>query len=179
MSTKHSAEFKAKVALEAISIPAGELDAYADKNGLSKTEVLDWVTELKNNSSSIFADDSASGHGHHHAVGEDVNLKTEDEELAEAVEFGAHHDELNYKSLIGWSTFGTVLVIVIVVWLIQFSQDAYFDAQEQASFNSEDVDLQQLRAKDAETLSTFGVVDLEEGVYRIPIDKAIERIAED
>ncbi len=178
MSTKQSAEFKAKIALEAIAVPSGELDNFAQSKGVTKEEVMEWVKALKESSSEIFSS-SDSGHAsHHHAVGEHVELKTEDEELAAAVGHGVHNDDLDYKRLFFWTVTGTALVIVIVVWLIQFSQDAYFDAQLEASVNSEFSSVKELKAKDAETLNSFGVVDAENGIYRIPIDEAINKIAE-
>jgi transposase-like protein len=179
MSSKHSAEFKANIALEAIKLPVEELDAFAEKHGVTKTEVLEWVSALKAKSANIFEGSADSHGGHHHAVGEDVELKTQDEELAQAVDFGVHNDDLNYKSLTFWTTFGTVLVIVIIIGLIQFGKDSYFKAQQKASFNSGETEIDEIKAKDAETLNSYGVVDLENGVYRIPVDKAIDKIAVD
>jgi hypothetical protein len=178
MSTKHSAEFKAQTALEAISLPVGELDGFAKKKGVSKNEVIEWVAALKKNSATLFAE-GADAHGdHHHASGENVNLETEDEILAAAVAHGVHNDDLNYNKLFFWTTFGTGLVVVIIYGLIQFAQASWFDAQNEASINSEYSEIKELKAKDQEILNNYGVVNLEEGVYRIPIDQAINNIAE-
>ncbi|MEO9886792.1 MAG: hypothetical protein ABJR05_12140 [Balneola sp.] len=177
MSTKHSAEFKAQTALEAISLPLGELGAFAKKKGVSKDEVVDWVSALKEKSADLFAD-GAGSHGGHHASGENVNLETEDELLSAAVAHGVNDDNLNYNKLFFWTTFGTGLVIVIIVGLIQFAEASWFNAQKEASINSEYSKIKELKAKDAETLNSFGVVDLENGTYRIPIDQAINNIAE-
>jgi len=177
MSTKHSAEFKAQTALEAISLPLGELDNFAKKKGVSKNEVVEWVAALKEKSADLFndGDDSHSGH---HASGENVNLETEDELLSAAVSHGVNDDNLNYKKLFFWTTFGTGLVVVIVVALIQFAQASWFNAQNEASINSEYSKIKELKAKDLEKLNSYGVVDLENGTYRIPIDQAINNIAE-
>ncbi len=178
MSTKHSAEFKAQIALEAISLPLGELKEFAKEKGVTEQEVVAWVDALKENSASLF-EDGAHSAGHHHASGVDVDLETEDKELAEAVSYGVHNDELNYNKLFFWTTFGTALVIVLIVGLIQFSEVSYFNAQQEASINSDYSEIEQIKAKDQETLNSYGVVDPEAGTYRIPIDQAIEEIAED
>lgn len=177
MSNKHSAEFKAKVALEAIALPIGEVDEFAKKNGVSKDEVLEWVSALKKNSVDLF-NDGDSSNTHHHASGENVDLETDDELLSAAVSHGVNDDNLNYKRLFFWSTFGTGLVVVIIFALIQFAKASWFNAQTKASVNSEYSQIKELKAKDKETLNTFGVVNLEEGTYRIPIDQAINNIAE-
>jgi len=62
--------------------------------------------------------------------------------------------------------------------LIQFAQASWFDAQNEAAVNSQFSEIKELKAKDAETLNSYGVVDLENGTYRIPIDQAINKIAE-
>lgn len=177
MSTKHSAEFKAQTALEAISLPLGELEAFAKKKGVTKDEVVDWVSELKEKSADLFTD-GADSHGGHHASGIDVNLETEDELLSAAVAHGVNDDNLNYNKLFFWTTFGTALVIVIIVGLIEFAEASWFNAQQKASVNSEYSKIKELKAKDTETLNSYGVVDLETGTYRIPIDQAINKIAE-
>ncbi len=177
MSTKHSPEFKAQIALEAVSLPVGDLEEFAKSKGVSKNEVIEWVDTLRQNSTSVFTE-GASG-GHHHASGENVDLETNDEELSEAVSYGVHHDELNYKQLFFWSTFGTALVVVIIVGLIEFSEMSYFNAQQKASVSSDYSEIKEIKAQDQETLNSYGVVDSETGTYRIPIDQAIEEIAED
>lgn len=178
MSNKHSAEFKAQVALEAIALPLGELDDFAKKKSVTKDEVVEWVSALQKNSVTLFTDGDDSHDGHHQASGENVDLETEDEMLSAAVAHGVNDDELNYKKLFFWSTLGIGLVVFIIVALIQFAQVSLYDAQNEASFNSGDSKIQEMKAKDLETLNTYGVVDLEKGVYRIPIEQAINNITE-
>lgn len=108
-----------------------------------------------------------------------VSLKTEDAELIESVNFGATHDKLNLKRIFSWVLSGTILVFFIIVWLIQFSQNIFFKAQTRASINSEYADINELKAADEEMLNSYGVVDLDKGIYRIPINEAIKKIAKD
>jgi|18_taG_2_1085343.scaffolds.fasta_scaffold00310_4 regulator of replication initiation timing len=178
MSTKHNAKFKAQVAIEALNLSEGDLEEFAKVKGVSTDQVLDWVSQLKENSATIFEEGQDAHSGHHHASGENVNLETEDELLIAAVSHGVNDDNLNYNKLFFWTTFGTGLVIVIIYGLIQFAQASWFDAQNEAAVNSQYSEIKELKAKHAETLNSYGVVDLENGTYRIPIDQAINKIAE-
>lgn len=177
MSTKHSAKFKAETALEAISIPLGELDAFATKKGITKDEVIKWVDTLKQNSAGLFTD-GVDSDSDQHGLKENVNLETDDELLSAAVAHGVNDDYLNYNRLFFWTVFGTGLVVVIIYGLIHFAEASLFEAQNEASLNSQYSEIKELKAKDAETLNSFGVVNLEEGTYRIPIDQAINNTAE-
>ena len=176
MSSKHSAKSKANIALEALSIPENELDTLAEKHGVTKSEIKEWVKDLKKNASSAFSEETESGVHHHTVAGEDVTIETDDEDLYRYVQHGVHEDKLNYKKLTFWSVLGTALVIIIIALLIPFSQMTLFNAKMDASENSTPLEIRELRAQDEEILNSFGVVDLENGIYRIPIDSAISKI---
>lgn len=111
--------------------------------------------------------------------GTNVDLETIDSDFAESVSFGANTDKLNLKRIFFWISSGVILVFFIIVWLIQFSQNIYFKAQTRASINSEYSDINELKAAEEEKLNSFGVIDLESGTYRIPINEAIKNIAKD
>lgn len=110
---------------------------------------------------------------------EDVDISTEDEDLVNSVSQGVMSDNLNYSKLIFWSTVGTSLVIIFVIAMVFFSQFSLFEAQREASLRVTYSDFTELRAEQEQELNSFGVVDLEEGIYRIPIDSAISKIAID
>ena len=150
MSSKHSAEFKAKVALEAVSEENKIYSAIATKYDLSSDEVSAWVSELKSNA--IFI---------------------------EAVSHGVENENLDYSKLFFWSGLGIATVVVLIVGLIFFSQFAFSNAQNNASNSSTYLEITKLNADQTEHLNSFGVVDLEAGVYRIPIEEAINKVAID
>ncbi|MDR9417894.1 transposase [Gracilimonas sp.] len=177
MSDKYSSEFKAKVALEAVTQGRSVIKETAEKYDVTEDEVIAWAAQLHEDASKIFtagaepvADDSE---------GEDVDLATDDSEFAAAVEHGVMSDTLNYKKLIFWSTLGTSLVIIFVIGLVYFSQYSLFEAQKEASSRVTYSDFSELVAEQEQELNSFGVVDLEDGIYRIPIDSAINKIATD
>jgi hypothetical protein len=110
---------------------------------------------------------------------EDIDISTDDEEFASAVNHGVMSDTLNYGKLIFWSTLGTSLIIIFVIGLVYFSQYSLFEAQKAASQRVTYSDFTELINEQKQELNSFGVIDLEEGIYRVPIDSAISKIAID
>jgi transposase-like protein len=176
MSEKYSSEFKAKVALEAVAQGRSVIEKIAQKHDVSEEDVIEWAAQLQDEASQIFTTETAQAD---EAVTEDVDITTENEEFAGAVEHGVMSDTLNYNKLIFWSTLGTALVIIFVIGLVYFSQYSLFEVQKQVSAQSGYSEVKELKAEQDQELNSFGVVDLEEGIYRIPIDSAISRIATD
>ena len=176
MSENHSSEFKAKVALEAVAQGRSVIKEIAKKHGISEDEVIEWAAQLQDEASQVFTTETA--HVSDSEV-EDVDITTEDEEFAGAVEHGVMSDTLNYNKLIFWSTLGTALVVIFVIGLVYFSQYSLFETQKQVSAQSSYSEIKELKAEQNQELNSFGVVNLEEGIYRIPIDSAINRIATD
>ncbi|HET8864369.1 MAG TPA: transposase [Gracilimonas sp.] len=175
MSEKYSSEFKAKVALEAVSQSRSVIQKIAEKHDISEEEVISWAAQLNEDAASLFGAETT--HVDDGGEVEDVDITTNDEEFAAAVSHGVMSDNLNYGKLIFWSTLGASLVIIFVIGLVYFSQYSLFEAQKEASSRVTYSDFSALVAEQKQELNSFGVVDLEEGIYRIPIDSAINRIA--
>lgn len=183
MSDKYSSDFKAKVALAASAQSREVIQAIAEKYNVSEEEIIEWTRQLNKNAAAVFSSEipepSAEGHGHHAAPeGEDVEIAVDDEETIISVSSGVMGDELNYKKLIFWSSFGTALVVIFVIALVYFSQYSVFEIQKEVSTQSIYYDITELEREQTEELNSYGVVDPEAGIYRIPIDSAINRIAQ-
>ncbi len=88
-------------------------------------------------------------------------------------------DQLNYKRLTFWSVFGTILVLIFVQALFEMNKYNERITQERVSAESEFYQVNDLRKEAQQQLESFGVVDLENGIYRIPIDSAINQMAVD
>lgn len=181
MSSNHSPEFKAKVALEAVSEQNKVFSEIAEKYGVSEEEVAVWSSQLAPNTVSIFsgAETHASSHSHTTSIIEDVSLESDDEEFTYAVQHGVESDNLNYNRLFFWSGLGVAVVTVFIVALIFFAKFSYSNALQNVSETSSYVEITKLKADQNEELNSFGVVDLEKGIYRIPIEDAIDKIAID
>ncbi len=177
MPDNYTSEFKAKVALDAVAQGRSVIKDVAKKYEVSEEEVIEWASQLQDEAAKVFG--AGEAEEHFQSEVEDIELATEDEEFAAAVEHGVMSDTLNYKKLIFWSAFGTGLVVVFVIGLIYFSQYSLFESQKRVSSNTTFVEISELNAAQEEELNSYGVVDLENGIYRIPIDSAINRIAED
>ena len=173
MSDKHSSEFKSKVAQEAASESQKVIQNIAAKYDISEDEVILWASKYADQGVELAAAEYDEG-----SV-EDVDISTEDDELVSGISQGVMSDTLNYGKLIFWSTVGTSLVIIFVIAMVFFSQFSLFEAQREASLRVTYSDFSDLRAEQEQELNSFGVVDLEEGIYRIPIDSAISKIAID
>ena len=66
-----------------------------------------------------------------------------------------------------------VAVVVIFGWYGQVAQETRADATSDENYEL----LQETRTQQEEALTQYGVVDEEEGVYRIPIDRAMDVVA--
>lgn len=181
MSSKHNAEFKAKVALEAVSEENKVHSELAKKYDVSTEEISLWSSELRKNATTIFGGSpSSAGHSHDSSSTiEDVSLESDDPIFIESVNHGVEQENLDYNKIFVWSGVGVALVIVFVVALIFFAQYSLSNAQKNALNSSTYLEITKLKADQTEKLNSFGVVDLEAGVYRIPIDEAINKIAID
>jgi len=109
---------------------------------------------------------------------ETVGLQVTDD-FANDYEYGVTPDKLNYKTLFFWSIFGTAVIVLFIVSIFYVYDYTFQSFGQQGAETSLYYDINQLQENDRIKLSSFGVVDLDEGVYRMPIDSAISRLAED
>lgn len=165
-SKKYTLEEKTKIALEASSGNEGSIADVAKKYGVSVSKIEEWINET--GVGSVEASDDE----------ESVDLEVT-EELANDYNFGATPDKLNYPRLTFWSIFGTSVMLIIVVAIFYIYDYTFDGAGQAASESSEYYQIGQIMERDQNKLNSFGVVDLEEGVYRMPIDSVITRMATD
>lgn len=177
---KYSAEFKKEVAQKALDQSKKNLDKLAKEYEVPVSVILMWVTELEKGGDDIF-EKSESTQEPEKAESDDtdVDLEITDERFADSVEHGVMDDKLNYKRLVFWSVFGTILVVIFVRGLFEMYQYNMQLTEERVSSESEYYQVNQMKKEAQEQLDSFGVVDLENGTYRIPVDSAIKKIADD
>ncbi len=153
-------EEKAAIALKAASGDA-ELQELSKEHGISVDEIKDWMRET--GVSRVSEDES------------EISIEVTDD-YAKAVEYGATFDTPNYKRIVFWSAFGSAVILLIILSVFYVHNYTTSTALTQASQGSQFYNIEQMKEDDRETLNTFGVVDPEEGIYRIPIDRAISEI---
>lgn len=159
----YSADFKKEVAQKALDQSKQNLDKLSKKYDVPVSVILMWATELEKGGEAV----------------ETIDVEVTDEELANSVEHGVMQDKLNYKRLIFWSLFGTILVVIFVRGLYEMYEYNTEATQERVSSESEYYQVNQMKRQARQQLDSFGVVDLENGTYRIPIDSAINKMAAD
>ncbi|WP_445666412.1 transposase [Fodinibius sp. AD559] len=174
----YSADFKKEVAQQALDQSKKNLDELSKKYDVPVSVILMWATELEKGGDDVFEteeDDTSSPE----EPAESVDVEITDEQLADSVEHGVMQDKLNYKRLVFWSVFGTILVVVFVWGLFEMYQYNSAVTQDRVSSESEYYQVNQMKREARQQLDSFGVVDLENGTYRIPIDSAINKMAAD
>lgn len=175
----YTSEFKKKIAQEALKQNKENLDRLSEQHDVPVSVILMWATELEKGGEDVFeATDEAAEKVEKKS--EKVDISISDEEVADSVAHGVMFDNLNYKRLIFWSVLGIILVAIFVQALFEMYQYDQRALQDRVSAESgEFYQANQLNQKAEERLKDFGVVNLEEGTYRMPIDSVINEMAVD
>ena len=178
----YTSDFKFKVASKALEQDKQNLDKLSDKYDVPVSLILKWTVKLEKSGADAFkAEEKTKAEEtekkEHIEDHESVDVEVDNPDIAESVSYGVMHDDLNTSRLIFWSVLGMILVVIFVVGLMQMYEYNKSVTKERISEQSEYYQVKQLNEEAKETLSGFGVVDPEEGIYRIPIDSAINDIA--
>lgn len=160
-SKNFTEEEKAAIALKAASGQESKLQELADKHDVSVEEIQDWMRET---GVSVVNEDDDS-----------ISIETTDS-YAASVEYGVSFDAPDYKKIVFWTTFGSAVVLLIIVSVFYVHSYTSSNVADRTSEESQFYNIQEIQQRDTETLNSYGVVDPEEGVYRIPIDRAISEI---
>jgi hypothetical protein len=99
--------------------------------------------------------------------------------FAESVNYGVSPDSLNYGKLFGLVFVGIIVVVGLVFTAKTMFNYFSFQASQKAAVNAVFYDLEDLTQKHQQTLTTFGVVDEQAGIYRVPVDSAITLIVQE
>lgn len=175
----YSAEFKTKVAKEALDQGKKNLDRLSKKYDVPVSTILTWAVQLEKNAEDVFegSEEPESVEGHIEDQ-EDIDVQVDDGEIADSLEYGVMFDNLNIRMLVSWSVLGIVLVVLFILALQEMYEYNRLVSDDAAMESTEYYEVNQQKQQAEETLNSFGVVDLENGVYRIPIDSAINEMAE-
>ncbi|TVR13598.1 MAG: hypothetical protein EA391_14005 [Balneolaceae bacterium] len=157
-------EEKAAIAKQAASGGDETIREAAEKHGVTIEQIKLWIRE-SNASDVEYAED-------------EVSLEAT-EDFEKSVTYGATFDNLNFRRLTFWSAFGTLTMILFIVAIYFMHDFTKSGATQQRSQESLFFDIEEIQQRDRATLESFGVVDPDEGIYRIPIDSAITIIATD
>ena len=68
----------------------------------------------------------------------------------------------------------TIFIVVLVEYFTIYTDEVLYDAV----LDPQSEQLKQIQERDLGILNSYGIVDVEKGVYRIPIERAMELTAE-
>ncbi|HKJ31217.1 MAG TPA: hypothetical protein VKA34_05280 [Balneolales bacterium] len=96
-----------------------------------------------------------------------------EQKFADSVEEGVTDDSLDMKRLAFWVLTGLCVVFLLVT--IAYNMYGYnsFEMKQQIDNKTKNYEITQKRAEEHKILTSYGIVNLKEGIYRIPIDSAI------
>ena len=87
---------------------------------------------------------------------------------------GVQYEGIGAGPIMGFIFF-SVMVIAVVVWVgINWAESVTQQAQEAAAANLNYPELRQTELSAARQLTQYEVIDAGQGIYRIPIDRAID-----
>lgn len=109
----------------------------------------------------------------------DIKDFLSDEESKHSVSLGATPDSLDYKKLFGLFFAGIFLTVVLIIIAVNLFNYYAFKQSQNAAESAVFYELQDIKNRDHEILTTFGVVDAETGTYRVPVDSAVTLVLED
>ncbi len=163
------AEEKTAIVEEAIAAGKKNVKEIAEKHDIELELLETWIREK--DVTYVFEPEDLDDQ-------ESVDLQVTDQ-FASDYEFGATPDHLNYPRLAFWGTFGTLVILLMIFAIFSLHNFTYEGVGQKQSDQSIFYNIEELKERDQVTLDSFGVVDLEEGIYRIPIDSVITQMATD
>lgn len=99
-------------------------------------------------------------------------------EFERSIDSGVSSDGIDMRTLAKWST----LLVIFLTGLILLGMNLYttysYEIEMETAINTKYSELKNLQQKANTQLNSYGVVDQENNIYHIPIDKAIETVSE-
>ena len=92
---------------------------------------------------------------------------------------GYEKRDVNIFMVIGLSVFLVAVLVVLLVFLMDYFVETKEQMVYEAQLQPESVDLKILQAAEEKELTSYEVLDTEKGVYRIPVDRAMELLAKE
>lgn len=176
---KYTPDFKVKVVEEALERSKKNLDNLAEKYDLPVSLILMWTAEYEKSGPDAFEEQETAEEKTQEEEQESVDVQVSDEDISRSVEFGVMTGDLNIKKIVFWSIVGFVILNIFVAILHEMYHRDEQVARERISTTNEYYQVNQLKNQQQKRLSEFGMVDAENGIYKIPIDSAINEIAVD
>lgn len=92
---------------------------------------------------------------------------------------GYEKRDVNIRKVFAYAFGSLVVLVFLVILMIDFFVSVREESIHEAVLRPESAALRELRARETEELTTYRVVDSKEGIYRIPIERAMEIMADE
>lgn len=94
-------------------------------------------------------------------------------------EIGYERRDINIKSVLIVSAVAIGFLLVIFIGLNEYFMITKEEIMYELTLKPESDRLIQLHAREDSILNSYGVIDQQSGVYRIPIERAMEKLVEE
>lgn len=175
----YSPEFKREVAQQALNQSKRNLDDLSEKYDVPVSVILMWATELEKGGPDVFERTEEEAPAAEPEQAPEIDIDVGDSEIAEGFSYGVMKDRLNYRRLIFWSILGVILISIFVQALMEMNSYNIRITKENHAAQYDYSEVKRIKQQAREQLNSFGVVSLEENIFRIPVDSAISDIASD
>jgi hypothetical protein len=92
---------------------------------------------------------------------------------------GYEKRDANAAKIIGYGVAGVVLIVVILIFVYQLFISTSEELVDEMVLKPQSAAIRELRAREAEELNSYKLLDPEKQIYRIPIDRAIKLMADE
>lgn len=92
---------------------------------------------------------------------------------------GYDKSEIDTKKLAMWAVICVVILVASIVFVVQYFSIVKEDIVYTKVLKPESISLRDLRAREDEILNSYKVLDPAKGVYQIPIERAMEVVADE
>lgn len=174
----YSSEFKTEIAKKALHLSDQEIKDLSNECDVPVSKIKVWKTELAkavDNLDNVFGSLTEQEIAKLSDKPEEVEIEITNTGVANSLEKGVMSDKLNYKRIAFWCVLGIILFVVIIQALVEANKKNVADYEVQSQ-QEEQYLADQLRRQANKNLSSFGVINLEEKTYRIPIDSAMDDV---
>lgn len=172
----YNSEFKKEVAKKALSRNKKNLEPLSEEYDVPTSLILTWAVQLEEDETAF--DQSTDNGSSEGAENETVDLEINSHEIQESVTQGVMSDDLNYRRLVSWTIVGVVIVAIFAQMLIESYTLGKSVMPEQIAGEHAFYQVTRKKNQAQQQLSSFGVVDKKKGIYRVPIEMAIEKMAQ-
>ncbi|MDH4155809.1 MAG: hypothetical protein OEW00_00840 [candidate division Zixibacteria bacterium] len=78
-----------------------------------------------------------------------------------------------------WGVMSILVVVVVIIWGLDYFTAVKEEIVQTQVLSPQSVTLRELRAREAEEFGSYKLLDSAGSVYRIPIDRAMEIVADE